>query len=186
MAVSAARMTVEEFLTLPEDEPALEFEDGMVSQKVSPKTKHSRIQSAFDRHVYRMAETRKLAMSFPELRTSFGGRSYVPDVAVFRWDRLPVNADGSFVNDVREPPDVAVEIVSPEQSVTALVRKCVWYTDNGVKIAVLVDPDDESVVIFRPGQAPEVLGGDDKVALDDVLPDFELTVRELFDSLHVS
>ena len=34
MALTEPRMTLEEFLALPEREPALEFEDGVVTQKV--------------------------------------------------------------------------------------------------------------------------------------------------------
>ena len=184
MAVAQKHMSLEEFLELPEEKPALEFEDGMVSQKVSPKPNHSRIQSVFDRRFFQTAETRKLAMAFPELRTTFGGRSYVPDVAVFLWDRLPIKTDRSFISDVHEPPDIVIEIVSPKQSVTALLGKCVWYTENGVKIAVLVDPEELSVFLFRPDQAPVRLDSDERIALDDVLPEFDLTVRELFDSLH--
>jgi hypothetical protein len=37
-------MTLVEFLALPEEEPALEFADGRVEQKVSPKGKHSGLQ----------------------------------------------------------------------------------------------------------------------------------------------
>ena len=183
MAVAQTEMTLEDFLQLSEEKPALEFEDGVVSQKVSPKPNHSRIQSVFDRRFFQAAETRKLAMAFPELRATFGGRSYVPDVAVFLWDRLPIRTDRSFVSDVHEPPDIVIEIVSPKQSVTALLGKCVWYTENGVKIAVLVDPEEQSVFRFRPNQALVVLESDDRIALDDVLPEFDLTVRELFDSL---
>jgi len=184
MAIAQTHMTLDEFLLLPEEKPALEFADGMVSQKVSPKPNHSRIQSVFDRRFFE-AETRKLAMAFPELRTTFGGRSYVPDVAVFLWDRLPIRSDGSFVSDVHDPPDIVIEIVSPAQSVTGLLGKCVWYTENGVRIAILVNPEERSVVVFRPDQPLVVLGTDDRIALDDVLPDFDLTVRQLFDSLVV-
>lgn len=183
MAVSRTQMTIDEFLNLPEEEPALEFEDGVVSQKVSPRGQHSRLQSEFEAHVRRQAEARKLAMAFPELRTSFGGRSYVPDVAVYSWDRIPLDSNGRIANDFRIPPDIAVEIVSPEQSVISLVRKCVWYIEHGVRIAILIDPEDESVVLFRPGQPPKVLGGNERIVLDDVLANFDLTVRELFDSL---
>ena len=42
----AQRMTLEAFLRLPEEEPALEFADGMVTQKVSPKFHHSALQYA--------------------------------------------------------------------------------------------------------------------------------------------
>jgi len=185
MVVAQSQMTLEEFLQLPDEKPALEFEDGTVSQKVSPKPNHSRIQSVFDRRFFQTAETRKLAMAFPELRTSFAGRSYVPDMAVFLWDRLPIRADRSFISDVHEPPDIVIEIVSPKQSVSALLGKCVWYVENGVRIAILVDPEEQSVFLFRPGQALVVLGSDDRIALDDVLPEFDLTVRELFDSQRV-
>ena len=185
MAVTQSQMTVEEFLTLPEEKPALEFEDGTVSQKVSPKGKHSRLQFVFAERVNVVTAQRKLALAFPELRTSFSGRSYVPDVAVYRWDRIPLDNDGSIANDFFEPPDIAVEIVSPDQSVGALIRKCVWYVEHGVKIAVLVDPDDKSVFSFRPGLAPQVLRGDDQLPLDDVLADVAITVGFLFNSLQL-
>ena len=183
MAVTQTCMTVEEFLALPEEKPALEFEDRVVSQKVSPKAQHSVLQLSFTERVNHQMVQLKLARAFQELRATFGGRSYVPDVAVFRWDRIPFLADGRVANDFFEPPDIAVEIVSPEQSVNALVRRCIWYVDNGVRIALLIDPDDTSVIRFLPGQPPVVLHGDDPIDLSEVLVDFSLTVRELFDSL---
>jgi Uma2 family endonuclease len=185
MAMSQTLMTVEEFLKLPEEKPALELEDGMVSQKVSPKAKHSRLQYTVAERINHQTVQQRLAMAFPELRASFGGHSYVPDVAVLRWDRIPVEADGTIGNDLFEPPDIAVEIVSPGQSVNKLVSRCVWYVDNGVRIALLVDPADESIAQFRPGQPVAVLRGDDPIDLSEVLNDFALTVQELFDSLRI-
>jgi Uma2 family endonuclease len=76
-----------------------------------------------------------------------------------------------------------VEIVSPEQSVNSLVRRCLWYVDNGVRIALLVDPEDESVIVFRPGSEPTVRRAADQIELGDVLPGFQLRAEELFDSL---
>lgn len=185
MAVAHTQMTLEEFLQLPDEKPALEFEDGMVSQKVSPKGKHSVLQGEFTERINRHTVRQRLAMAFPELRASFSGRSYVPDVAVYLWDRIPLESDGNIANDFVEPPDIAVEIVSPEQSVNALIRKCFWYIEHGVKIAVLVDPYDKSVIVFRPEHSPDILSGDDRIGLDDVICDFQLTVQELFDSLRL-
>lgn len=184
MAVSQTQMTIEAFLNLPEEEPALEFEDGMVSPKVSPKTKHSRLQLFLAGRMNDIAEPGEIAFAFPELRATFGGRSYVPDVSVIRWDRTPFDENGDFADDIFEPPDVVVEIVSPSQHVTALVRRCIWYVENGVQIALLVDSGDRSVFQFRPGINPIVLTGDDVIALDGVLDDFTLTVGELFEKLH--
>ena len=43
MAVAGRRMTLEEFLALPEEEPALEYADGEVTQKVSPNCWHGKL-----------------------------------------------------------------------------------------------------------------------------------------------
>ena len=183
MAVAQRRMTLEEFLKLPEEEPALEFADGEVCQKVSPKLKHSRLQSTFVKRIDGFAEPRKLALSFPELRTSFAGKSYVPDVAVYRWERIPRTLTGELSEDALVPPDIAVEIASPKRSVNAPVSKCLWYVENGVAIALLVDPQDRSVLAFRPGTSPQVLRAADPIDLSGVLPGFQLTVHKLFATL---
>ena len=185
MAVSQKRPTLEEFLKLPEEEPALEFEDGRVTQKVSPKGRHSVLQGALVKLFDRFAEPRKLARAFPELRATYAGRSYVPDVSVYRWDRIPADDTGKVADDFFEPPDIAVEVVSPEQSVNALVRRCLWYVANGVGVALLVDPADDSVLVFSPEQSPKALHGPDRINLDDILPGFEIAVEQLFDSLRI-
>jgi Uma2 family endonuclease len=186
MAVAQTQMTLEEFLQLPEEKPALEFEHGMVSQKVSPTQKHSTLEVAFAARVNAIAAPTETAYAFIELRTTFGGRSYVPDVAVLRWDHIQFDDDGMVSDDiVTEPPAVAVEVVSPGQSVAFLIRKCVWYSENGVRVAVLVDPKDRSVILFRPGPSLTVLRGEDSIALDDVLAGFQMTVNDLFDSMRL-
>jgi Uma2 family endonuclease len=181
--ITQNRVSLEQFLKLPEQEPALEFADGVISQKVSPKGRHSILQAQFVLRIDHFARPLKLALAFPELRTSFAGASRVSDVAVYRWERIPVDAAGRVVDDFLIPPDIAIEIVSPEQSVNALVRRCLWYVANGVAIALLVDPSDESVLVFRPNQAPVPLRGAEPIDLAEVLPGFQLTVQELFDSL---
>lgn len=159
------------------------FEDGLVSQKVSPKGKHSRLQVRLAERVNRFAEPAKLASAFTELRATFGGHSYVPDVAVYRWDRIPRTPAGEVADDFLEPPDIAIEIVSPGQSVNALVRRCLWYVDNGVRMALLVDPGDASVIVFRPDSMPSALRGTEEIDLREVVPDFQLSVNELFGML---
>lgn len=123
MAISQ-RLTLEEFLRQPQEKPALEFMDGLVTQKVSPKTRHSIHQVIFTERVNRFARPTKLAFAFTELRATCGGASVVPDVSVFRWERIPRDADGEPLDDVVDPPDIAVDIVSPHQSVRSLTDRC--------------------------------------------------------------
>lgn len=183
MSSVASAGTLAEFLALPEQEPAIEYIDGTVVSKVPPKGKHSALQAALSQRLNGFAVPRTIAQAFPELRTTFGGRSTVPDLAVYRWNRVPVDEAGETANDFLEPPDIAIEIASPEQSVNGLVRRCLWYTSSGVAIALLVDPADHSILLFRANELPRVLRGDDRVDLDSVLPGFELKAGQLFAEL---
>lgn len=183
MAIEQKHLTLEEFLRLPEAKPGLEYEDGTVSQKVSPKGQHSALQWSVCNLFNRFTLGRRLAMAFPELRSSYGGHSYVPDVSVYAWDRIPRTLDGKVANDFVAPPDIAIEIVSPEQSVNRLIRRCLWYVDHGVRIVLLIDPQDQSILVFRPGARPVPLRGADRIDLDEVVPGFELTVEDLFATL---
>lgn len=179
----AERLTLEEFLALPEKKPALEYEDGRVIQKVSPMGKHGVLQFTIAERFNAFARPRRLALAIPELRTTFSGFSRVPDVSVYRWDRIPVDESGKIANIFREPPDVAVEIVSPGQSVNYLVRRCLWYVQHGVRAAMLLDPSDESALLIRPDGTTTALRAPDQIDLQDILPGFELSVQELFESL---
>ena len=179
------RMTLEEFLAQPEEKPALEYEEGVVTQKPMPKPVHARLQTTLAHSFDLVGEPRKLFLALTELRFTVAARSYVPDVAVYRWDRLPVGDHGELSNDAPEPPDVAVEIVSPEQSVTALIRQCLWYVDNGVKAALIVDPMDHTVLLFRPGQPYRALQDDETIDLSDVLPQFSTTAAQIFGALKI-
>jgi Uma2 family endonuclease len=184
MAITERRLTLEEFLRLPEEEPPLEYLDGRVTQKVSPQGKHGVLEFGFAALINGYAIPRRLARAIPELRTTFGGGSPVPDIAVYRWDRVPVDPDGTVANVFREPPDIAIEIVSPGQSLRELIEKCRWFVDHGVPIALLVHPERRWVRTFRLGAPPELLRGDDRIDLDEVLADFELTVDALFETLY--
>ena len=183
MAVQQRELTLEAFLKRPERKPALEFVGGRVTQKVPPKAKHSVLQFQMAARLNRFSEPPKLAFAFPELRATFAGASVVPDVSVFVWDRIARDAVGEPLDDVFLPPDIAVEIRSPSQRARVGSERCLWYVENGVQIAVLVDPIARSVSLFRPGTDPLVLQGDAEINLGEVLPGFQLTVRELFDSL---
>ncbi len=78
-----ANLSLEEFLQLPETQPAREYLDGQIYQKQMPQGEHSTLQSFLVTSINEMAKPGKLAYAFPELRCTFGGMSLVPDVAVF-------------------------------------------------------------------------------------------------------
>jgi Uma2 family endonuclease len=152
--------------------------------ELSPKLKHVLLQRWLADRIDAAAPGSFVAL--PELRVTFGGQSYVPDLSVFRWARLPVASDGEWVDDIVEPPDVVVEVVSPKQSVMRLLRRCISYVRNGVAVALLVDSTDRSVVVLRPGTDPVAARGAEVVDLTDVVPDLRFAAGELFSALRPS
>jgi Uma2 family endonuclease len=185
MATVSQPLTLDEFLLLPEEKPAMEYVDGEVAQKVSPQGRHAMLQAWLSGGINAFSFPRKLAIAFTELRSRFAGSAPVPDISVYRWDRIPRDQNGEISDRFEEAPDLAVAIVSPEQSANSLVRRCLWYVANGVRVALLVDPDDSSVIRFRPAEPTVALRGSERIELDDVLPGFQLTVNELFGALRL-
>ena len=183
MAIPKRAPSLDEFLKWPEQKPALEYEHGVVSQKVAPNFHHSALQYEFAELINRFARPRRLARAFPELRTTFAGFSRVPDVAVYAWTRIPRDSTGKIILDSFIPPDLAIEIASPGQRINSLVRRCRSFIDNGVQLALLVDPRNESVIVVRPDSVSDPLRGEQQIDLGEVLPGFELTVAELFAAL---
>lgn len=187
MAIAQRRMTLEEFLKLPEEKPALEFVDGAVTQKVSPNAPHGRLQAKFAVLLDRSATPGRRAMVFTETRTSFrypsGARSLVPDISVYLWDRVPRTPRGRVANDLYVVPDIAIEIVSPGQTVKSQVEQCRWFIEQGASIGLVVNPRTDTITQLRPGTEPRLLRGADRIDPNPVLPGFELTVQELFEAL---
>ena len=184
-AIAHKRMTLEQFLQLREREPALEFVDGEVTQKVAAKARHGALQAEVTALVNNFARPIRLARAFPETRATFAGRSYVPDVVVYRWERVPTTADGEVADDFLLPPDIAVEVISPGQTVTNLRERCRWFVAHGVTIALLVVPRRRTVYRFHAREAERAVSGAERIDLEDVLPGFELTAATLFAALRM-
>ena len=77
-------------------------------------------------------------------------------------------------------PVLVVEVWSPSDRRNQMNRRVAQYMARGVPIVWLVDPDDQSVAVHRPGELPIVAEGDDELTGYDVLPDFRCKVADLF------
>ena len=132
-----------------------------------------------------VAESLHVAYAFPELRCSFGIRSVIPDVAVFNWSRIPFAADREDDSDFLLPPDWTIEILSPEQSSNRVTGNILYCLDHGCQLGWLIDPEDRSILVFRPNQQPELLQGDERLPVLAGI-DLELTVAQVFGWLKMS
>ena len=183
-----AKLTLAAFLEQPETKPACDFIDGTIAQKPMPQGEHSLLQGKLCATINQVTEPQKLAYAFPELRCTFGGASIVPDVTVFRWERIPRQASGRIASRFEIHPDWAIEILSPEQSQTRVTRKILHCLEHGTELGWLLDPAESSLLAFPPNQRPILLSEP-----DDILPvptwlsspeaSLELTLGTLFDWL---
>jgi Uma2 family endonuclease len=183
---SPSKISLAEFLLLPETKPASEYVDGAIYQKPMPQGKHSTLQFEFPSVINQIGKPQKLAYAFPELRCSFDGRSIVPDIAVFEWPRIPLNANGEIENRIEIAPDWIIEILSPEQSSTRVINKILFCLKNHTKLGWLIDPEERLVIVFKPQQEPEIKENQDILPVLDVLSDLQLSAEDLFGMLSFS
>ncbi len=169
----AKTLTLQEFLQQPETKPAREYINGEIIQKPMPKGRHSRLQGKLCATINQVSENTKIAYAFPELRCSFGARSIVPDVSVFRWERIPFTSDGNVPDNFNLPPDWTIEILSPEQQPNKVLDNILYCLENGSRLGWFIDPDDLSILFLLPQQQPVLCRGDRVIP---VLPDLELTL----------
>jgi Uma2 family endonuclease len=178
---TAKKLTLEEFLKLPETKPASEYIDGEIIQKPMPQGKHSRIQGELLTTINLITKNQRVAYAFPELRCTFGGRSLVPDVVVLRWERIPRDENGDIANVFADYPDWTIEILSPEQNQTKVIKNILHCLKHGSSLGWLIDPEERSVLVYLQGKQPELLELEsDLLPVPDFLPELRLTVGELF------
>lgn len=174
-------LTLDEFLQLSETKPASEFIDGQIIQKPMPQGKHSTIQSDLGGDINRVLKPQHIARAYPELRCTFGGRSTVPDIAVFTWERIPRDENGEVANTFAIAPDWTIEILSPDQSQTKVVRNILHCLAHGTQMGWLIDPEEEFVFVYFADRTIAFFEAPgDRIPVPPFAESFNLTVGEMF------
>jgi Uma2 family endonuclease len=179
------KISLEEFLELPETKPASEYFNGEIEQKPMPQGEHSIIQTYLSTAINEIGKSAKIALALTELRCTFDRRSIVLDIAVYTWNRIPKTEKGRIANRFEVHPDWVIEILSPEQSANKVIKKIIFCLKQGTQLGWLIDPQDESVMIFKPDQFPEIKSDEEILPVLDCLNNLQLSVREMFSWLSI-
>jgi Uma2 family endonuclease len=181
-------LTLVEFLALPETKPASEYIDGQVIQKPMPQGKHSAIQGELVPAINQAVKPE--ARAFPELRCTYpsgsrssvyGGRSLVPDVAVFIGQRIPREENGDIANTFSIPPDWTIEILSPDQSQTKVTKNILHCLTHGTLIGWLIDPHEQTVFVYGSKAEIKVFDQAENILpVPDFAQNLSLTIKDLF------
>ncbi|WP_413161019.1 Uma2 family endonuclease [Capilliphycus salinus ALCB114379] len=175
------KITLDEFLKLEETEPASEYIDGEIIQKPMPQGKHSIIQGELIIAINEVVKPTKIARAFIELQCTFGGKSIVPDVAVFTNPIIPRDKTGEIANRFTSAPDWILEILSPVRSQTKVTKKILNCFKFETKMGWLIDPEEKTIFVYLPTAAPAVF---DEPSQQLPVPEFanelQLTLGQLF------
>lgn len=102
-----------------------------------------------------------------------------PDAMFVSNERVAQIGDPAKYLDVA--PDLAVEILSPDDTWDQAEAKAGEYLRAGVRLVWIVSPEHRTVSIYRPSSEQVLLNLDDMLTGEDVLPGFAVPVSEIFE-----
>ncbi|MFO1076852.1 MAG: Uma2 family endonuclease [Planctomycetota bacterium] len=99
-----------------------------------------------------------------------------PDVAFVRSDRVPPAGRGFFPG----PPDLAVEVTSPNDTFADVHEKALRWLEHGTKLVWVVELRARTVTVYRGRQDIRIFGPGEMLTGDEVLPGLAVEVGQLF------
>jgi Uma2 family endonuclease len=179
--VSQKTYTPEDLLSMP-DRKKYELVDGhLVERHMSVLSNWVGGRLLFE--LTKFLESYELGWAWP------AGQGYVcfpdstrkmrmPDVSFVRKSRLPegLTSDGY----IYIPPDLAVEVVSPNDLAYDVESKVVEYLDASVALVWVIDPEARTVRIYRCDGSISWLREQGELSGEDVLPGFQCRVAAIF------
>jgi len=173
--------TVEEFERIadsPENrDRLLELINGEMVEKV-PTEKHGMCVGNIYYHIRMRVQTHRGGRVVMEVRyrnPEDRRNARIPDVSYTSGNEPPIEK-----GSVPRMPDLAVEVKSPDDSLKVMREKARYYLANGTKLVWLVDPQKRFVEVYTPDDE-QVLFEDDTLDGGEVLPGFQMNVRDIFE-----
>lgn len=159
-----------------------EYVNGQWKEK-NVSGKSSRVGMCLSRRVDSHADANNLGFVFEseciyQIHPDEPKRIRKPDFTFIRRGRFPndVIPDASF----RIAPDLATEIISPNDEAADLNNKVTEYLRAGVRLVWLVFPESRTVWVFRQNGTANWLMGDAELSGEDVLPGFSVLLPLIF------
>ncbi|MEQ9353848.1 Uma2 family endonuclease [Coleofasciculus chthonoplastes] len=173
------KLTLKEFLAMPESDVTHELVKGEVVPKMSPKRFHSALQKTLLFIIDKWCQGK--GEVYPEWAIALKRRGEdwvpVPDLTYISYQRLPTDVMEDEPCPV--PPELAIEIISQGQTFGTLMEKATDYLEAGVLRVWVVDPHARSITVFYPDAPPRTYTKD-MVITDSLFEGLELTPQQVF------
>jgi Uma2 family endonuclease len=183
--LSKKTWTDEEFMALAQDGHHYEIVNGELIDMGSSGALHGYICSLVLSSLMMYISSKKLGIVF-DSSTAFkmkNGNRRSPDVSFFAKVRFQ-NLTELPVGFLDGAPDLAVEVLSPGNTVEEIHDKLVEYFENGTGLAWVIHPLEHYVLVYRSAHEPDrLLKTIDFLDGEEVIPGFRLPVADLFQPL---
>jgi len=183
--ITKTKLTLEEFLALPEGDVTYELVEGEAIPKtrglspLSPKRFHSRLTLTLGILLENWSQNKGEVGIEWAITLKRNGKNWVPvpDLLYISYAKLPPDR---FEDEACPfPPELVIEIISPGQSFGDLSEKATDYLKAGIERVWLVDSHWKNITVFYPASPPETKRGADSLK-DEILPELEITVEQVF------
>lgn len=172
-------LTIAEYADLQEpDDVRSELVGGVLVREPRPGFGHGRTQTRLARRLDSHVEEHELGTVATDVGVVLSHDPPTvrgPDVAYFSRERLTESPEGF----VETAPDLAVEIVSPSNTVSHIQARVLEYLDAGTRLVWVVDPGSRSAATYRSRDDVRLLGAGDELDGGDVVPGFRVRLDEV-------
>ncbi len=174
-----------EFMALSRDGHRYEIVNGELIDMGNSGAKHGYVCSVLMILLGGYVHIQKLGAMF-DSSTAFkmkSGNKRSPDVSFMAKERLQ-GLDELPDGFLEGAPDLAVEILSPSNTVEEIHNKLVEYFDNGSRLVWVINPKEKYVLVYRSSEEPDrLLKSIDSLDGEEIVPGFSLAIAELFQKL---
>ena len=175
-------VTAEQLLRMPDDGCRYELVAGEVKKMPPAGWRHgsvgSEIHGLLLQHVKRQALGRVFAAETGFLLARNPDTVRAPDAAFIHKDHLPAEPpDEAFWPGA---PDLAVEVVSPGDTVKEVDEKARACIEAGARVVWVVNPTWRNVAVYGPAAEVKTLAEHDELQGEEILPGFRCRVADLF------
>jgi Uma2 family endonuclease len=177
--------TDQAFMALPQEGHHYEIVQGELITRGNSGALHGYLCSLLLAALVNHSQSKKLGVVL-DSSTAFklkNGNKRSPDISFLAKQRL----QGMTVlptGFLEGAPDLAVEILSPGNTVEEIHEKLVEFFDNGTRLAWVIHPSEHFTLVYRSAQEPDrLLKSVDCLEGEDVIPGFSLPLADLFQPL---
>ncbi len=183
MSTTTGRLTAEELWAMP-DVPGkqLELVNGEIVTVSGAGVLHGLIVETVMHLLRQIVRAGNLGLVLPDNTGYLLRRDpdlvRIPDTSYVSWDRVP--PEGIPQGFLPGAPDLAVEVVSPNDPAQEIFTKVHEYLETGTRMVWILWPENRSVTLYGPDGSIRELGPDEVLEGGDVLPGFSTQVSTFF------